>query len=45
MLSGILEYKTPISKVPNGLLLFNKVATSIIDEKDKTLPISGKLSK
>ena len=45
MLSGILEYKTPISNVPSGLLLFNRVATSIIDEKDKTLPTCGKLSK
>ena len=45
ILSGILEYKTPISKVPKGLLLFNWVATSIIDEKDKTLPTCGRLSK
>ena len=37
--------RTPISRVPNGLLLFNKVATSIIDEKDNTLPTSGRLSK
>ena len=43
--SGILEYKTPISSVPSGLLLLRLVATSIIDEKDKTLPIAGKLSR
>jgi len=33
MLCGIFEYKTPISKVPRGLLLFSCVATSIIDEE------------
>ena len=37
MVSGILEYKTPISNVPKGLLLFNIVATSIIDENDNEL--------
>ena len=45
MLSGILEYKTPISNVPKGLLLFSNVATSIIDENDKTFPTCGKLSR
>ena len=34
-----------ISKVPSGLLLFSWVATSIIDEKDKTFPIWGRLSR
>ena len=45
MLSGILEYKTPNSKVPKGLLLLSWVATSIIDEKDNTFPTCGRLSK
>ena len=34
MLDGILVYKTPISRVPNGLLLLSNVATSIIEEND-----------
>ena len=38
IVSGILVYKTPISNVPKGLLLFNSVATSIIDENDRTFP-------
>ena len=45
ILSGILEYRTPNSKLPRGLLLLSIVATSIIDEKDKTLPICGRLSR
>ena len=45
MLCGIFEYKTPISKVPRGLLLFSCVATSMIEEKDITFPTCGRLSK
>ena len=42
--SGILLYKTAISKLCNSLL-FNSSATLKIDPNDKTLPISGKESK
>ena len=31
--------------LPSGLLLFSKVATSIIDENDKTFPTCGRLSR
>ena len=45
ILFGILEYKTPISRPPKGLLLFNCVATSIIELKDRTFPTAGKASR
>ena len=42
--SGILLYKTAISKLCNSFL-FKSSATLNIDPKDKTFPISGKDSK
>ena len=45
IVSGIFEYKTPISSDPKGLSLFNAVATSTIDEKDSTFPTAGNFSK
>ena len=44
MLSGILLYKTAISKLCN-FLLFKSSATLNIEPKDNTLPTSGRESK